>query len=55
MGLGGEIMTPYNEKQRVSKCYAEFLTCERGNEALICVTYREFLGELSDGHILALS
>jgi hypothetical protein len=48
-------MTPCNEKQRVSKRYAEFLTYEPGNEALICVTHREFLGQLSDGHILAPS
>ena len=48
MGLGGEKMTPCNEEQRVTKCYAEFLTDERGNEGLVCVRYRKFLGELNE-------
>jgi hypothetical protein len=48
-------MTPCNEKQCVSKWHAEFLTHDGGSEALVCVIYGEFLGELSNGHILAPS
>ena len=36
-------MTPCNEKERVLKCYAEFLTYDCGNEALVCVTTGNFL------------
>jgi len=48
-------MTPCNEQRRVSKCYAEFLTYEGGIEALVCVMYRECLGEVSEGHTPAPS
>jgi hypothetical protein len=48
-------MTLCNEKQRVTKRNAVFLTYESGNEALACVTYTVFLGELSDGHSLVPS